>query len=378
MSVTVYRGMLAIEGALRRGWVEVRDGRIAAVESGRKKPPRDADRVVDAAFVTAGLVDLQVNGAFGLAVESGAAAVNGIAARLTSTGVASWLPTLVSSPPDVYRAAIAGFRQVAAAGVGARALGLHLEGPFLSPARAGAHERAAIAGADARLLDELIASGALRLMTLAPELDGAGERIRRLVAGGVTVSVGHTDATYEDVVRAADAGATMVTHLFNAMSPFQHRAPGAVGAALDDDRLTVGLILDEVHCHAAAARLALKAKGASRIALVTDAMAGAGVGPGRYTLGGKTVIVDDRSARLEDGTLAGSILTLDAAVRNAMRVLGVDFATAVSMASEVPARLLRLPGKGVLAPGADAELTLWSEDHRVVDVVLETPRVGRE
>ena len=378
MSVTVYRGMLAIGGALRRGWVEVRDGRIAAVESGRKKPPRDADRVVDAAFVTAGLVDLQVNGAFGLAVESGAAAVNGIAARLTSTGVASWLPTLVSSPPDVYRAAIAGFRQVAAAGVGARALGLHLEGPFLSPARAGAHERAAIAGADARLLDELIASGALRLMTLAPELDGAGERIRRLVAGGVTVSVGHTDATYEDVVRAADAGATMVTHLFNAMSPFQHRAPGAVGAALDDDRLTVGLILDEVHCHAAAARLALKAKGASRIALVTDAMAGAGVGPGRYTLGGKTVIVDDRSARLEDGTLAGSILTLDAAVRNAMRVLGVDFATAVSMASEVPARLLRLPGKGVLAPGADAELTLWSEDHRVVDVVLETPRVGRE
>ena len=173
--------------------------------------------------------------------------------------------------------------------------GLHLEGPLLSPARAGAHDRAAIAAGDATLddvLDELLAARPVRLMTLAPERPGALALIRRLQRAGVVVSLGHTDATFDQIVAGIDAGARLVTHLYNTMSPLHHRAPGAVGAALTDDRVTVGLIADGVHAHAAALNLALRAKGRERIALVTDAVAAAGRRPGRYALGGAPIVSD--------------------------------------------------------------------------------------
>jgi N-acetylglucosamine-6-phosphate deacetylase len=258
---------------------------------------------------------------------------------------------------------------------GARPLGLHLEGPFLSPARAGAHRLSAIVDAAPSTVDAFLGRGAVRLVTLAPEPAGALERIRRLRSDGIVVSLGHSNATYEEFVRGIDAGARMVTHVYNAMSGFDHRAPGAVGAALVDDRTTVGVIADGVHCHPAAVRLAVLAKGPGRVALVTDATSGAGMKPGVYQLDGRDILVDETIAKLPDGTIAGSVLTLDQAVRNVMAWAGVGVAEACRMASEVPARVLGLPSKGRLAAGFDADLVLLDGELRVRATFREGRRV---
>jgi N-acetylglucosamine-6-phosphate deacetylase len=248
---------------------------------------------------------------------------------------------------------------------GARPFGLHLEGPFLSQRRAGAHRATAIEEASEDVYDAFIAEGALSLVTLAPEAAGGLERIRRLRSHGVVVSLGHTDATYEEFLKGIDAGAQMATHLFNAMSGFSHRAPGSAGAALVDDRVTVGLIVDGVHCHPASVRLAVKTKGAERVALVTDSIAGAGMGPGVYQLDGQDILVDETLAKLPDGKLAGSVLSLDQAVRNVIAWAGSSVSEACRMASEVPARILGLESKGTLAPGKDADLVLLDEQLHV-------------
>jgi N-acetylglucosamine-6-phosphate deacetylase len=340
--------------------IEIADGRIASVRVGV-----GAEDAWSVDLVAPGFIDLQINGGFGVEVDAGGAAVATLAQQLPRHGVTAFLPTLVTLQAGAYRRAIAAFTAArASSGSGARPLGLHLEGPFLSPDAAGAHERAWIESADERLFDNLTRSDAVAMMTLAPERNGAIERISRLVAKGIVVSVGHTRATYEECMRAFDAGATMVTHLYNAMSPLGHRAPGVVGAALLDDRVTCGLIVDGVHAHAAAMRIALRAKTPSRIALVTDAMAAAGMGPGTYALAGKSVTVDTTSARLADGTLAGSILTMDAAVQNAV-ALHVSVEDSLRMASSVPARVLGLSSKGRIDVGADADLVLLDDELRV-------------
>jgi N-acetylglucosamine-6-phosphate deacetylase len=249
--------------------------------------------------------------------------------------------------------------------VGALPLGLHLEGPFLSLRRAGAHRRSAIESASPDVWDPFLEHDALRLVTLAPEVEGALEHIQRLSQQRVVVSLGHTDASYEEFKRGIDAGATMVTHIYNAMSGFRPRAPGAVGAALLDERVTVGLIADGVHSHPASLRLALRAKGPDKVALVSDAIAGAGMEPGRYQLGGQDILVEDGQARLPDGTLAGSVLVLDQAVRNVVAWAETDVGEACRMASEVPARLLGLRSKGRLAVGRDADLVLLDDALRV-------------
>jgi N-acetylglucosamine-6-phosphate deacetylase len=251
--------------------------------------------------------------------------------------------------------------------------GLHLEGPLLSPARAGAHRVGEIAGAGATIddvLEDLLGVGAVRVVTLAPERPGALALIHRLRQAGVTVSLGHTDATFEQTVAGIDAGATLVTHLFNAMSPLHHRAPGAVGAALADDRITVMLIADGVHVHPAALNVALRSKGAERVALVTDAIAAAGAPPGRYALAGVEVISDGQTARLADGTLAGSTLTLDRAVRMMAGVAGARLEDALAMASSVPAAVIGLGDVGRIAVGQLADLTLWSAAMEVTATLV--------
>jgi N-acetylglucosamine-6-phosphate deacetylase len=359
------RGELLLDGRLTPGVLIVRDGRIVEIRTG----DLDSDippPVRNAHLVSPGLIELQTNGAFGHEVSGDPAALAALAARLPETGVTSFLPTLVSGRAASYRAGAAALRATAGA-PGARRLGLHLEGPLLSPARVGAHEAAAIADAAATLddvLDELLAADALRLMTIAPERPGALALIRRLREAGVVVSLGHTDATFEQFVAGVDAGATLVTHLYNTMRAFDHRAPGAVGAALTDERVTVGVIADGVHAHVAALSLALCAKRWERVLLVTDAVAAAGCPPGAYALAGAPVISDGTAARLPDGTLAGSTLTLDAAVRF-MKRAGATTEEALSMATQVPARLLARPDLGRLAPGCLADFVLWSPELRV-------------
>lgn len=349
--------------------VVVRQGRIAARDDADDSS--QATRL-HAAYVAPGYVDLQVNGGFGYEVGADPAALRALSERLPSTGVTAFLPTLISLPEDGYAACFAAFDAERAAQArgerpgAARLLGLHLEGPLLAPARAGAHERATIEGASIDLLRRLADPKRVRLVTLAPERPGALALIAELRARGITVSLGHTDAAFETFTAAVDAGATMATHVWNAMSPLLHRAPGAAGAALSDDRVTAMAIADGIHTHWAAFRIAARAKGATRLALVTDASSPAGValGTAGLALAGRAVTVDATGVRLTDGTLAGSALTMEAAVRNAVQFGAMVPDDAVASATSTPLRALGLDSDG-LRVGGPADLVLLDADLTV-------------
>jgi len=259
-------------------------------------------------------------------------------------------------------------------GTGATVLGAHLEGPFLSVERPGAMNRESFVAPSEDVLVKLLAAGegCVRMMTLAPELPGGMDLVRALVAGGVVVSVGHSDATYAVVREAAAAGARSATHLFNAMARLHHRAPGVAGAALELPELSCELIADEVHVSAPALRLALAAKGVGGLRLVTDAIAAAGVGDRAFLLGSAPARVTGGRALLADGdTLAGSTLTMDAAVAGAVRMLGLAVPDAVTLASANPARLLGIDDhKGAIAVGMDADLAVLDEDLRCCGTVV--------
>ena len=207
-------------------------------------------------------------------------------------------------------------------------------------------------------------------MTLAPELENGLQAIRDLRARRVVVSIGHSAATYDQAIAALDAGATWGTHLFNAMAPLHHREPGVIGALLADERAAIGLIADGVHLHPSMFGWLIRAKGAERITLVTDAIAAMGQGPGEYALGDRRVRVDASSARLDDGTLAGSILTMDQAVRNLISWESCSLAEALTMASATPARLLGLDKLGRLAPGCAADIVVLDETLHVHQTVV--------
>jgi len=355
-------GRILLPGGVQTGCVTVAEGRIAAI--GEHIPPA-ARR---AAWVVPGLIDLQVNGAFGIDLAGEPERVGELAARLPATGVTGFLPTLISAPAEHFESWAARIASAPRRG-GARILGLHLEGPFLSAERPGAHDVAIIRAADAACFERMLALPDLRLVTMAPERPHALERIARLVARGVAVSLGHTAADLDEMRAGIDAGARLVTHLYNAMTGFSHRAPGAIATALLDRRVVLGLIADGVHAHPAAVELAVRAAGADRIALVTDAMAAAGMGPGTTTLAGREVRVDAVSARLPDGTLAGSILALDQAVRNAADWSRLGPESALRMASEVPARALGLSA-GRIALGAPADLVLLDDNLSVESTLI--------
>ena len=276
-----------------RAAVVIRDGKVDAV----LRDPRPADLPeVHREFVgllCPGFIDLQINGAFGADVGPDPGAIRTLVTRLPATGVTSFLPTLISSPPELYEEFFVALEE-GAAKEGARVLGAHLEGPFLAPERNGAHDPANLRSVDLGFLGELLDSGHVKIMTLAPELPNSLEAIELLLEEGAAASAGHTEATCEEVSRAVDAGLRLGTHLYNAMRPLAHRDPGTVGALLTDDRVKVGIIADGVHAHEAALRLAHRARGTEGLFLVTDAMQAAGMPPGDFKIGDQTVIVDPR------------------------------------------------------------------------------------
>jgi N-acetylglucosamine-6-phosphate deacetylase len=346
-----------VDGVLVRGDVEVVDGRIAAIGMASA-----AGRGV----AVPGFVDLQVNGFGGVDfLDADAEGYRRAGEALLETGVTAYLPTLITTPEQQLLAAMA---EVPDGDARPRVLGMHLEGPFLSPNRMGTHEASARRDPDPALLDRLLAAGPVRLMTLAPELPGAGVLIDRLVESDVAVSIGHTDATAAEANAAFDRGARSVTHLFNAMRPFLHRDPGIIGAALAREDVIVMLIVDGIHLAPETARTAWRAA-RGRTALVTDAITGAGAADGLYSFGTLDVHVHEGTVRGPDGVLAGSVLTMIEAVRNLLE-LDVPFEDAVEAATATPARVLGEPELGRLDVGLPADLVVLNDRAEIERVLV--------
>lgn len=290
-----------------------------------------------------GFIDLQVNGAGGFDLTTDPESVWRVGAVLPRFGVAAFLPTLVSPSFAIVDRARAAWAAGAPPGYGgATPLGWHVEGPFIAPSRAGVHDPASLQAPDARAVADWTPATGVRLVTLAPELPGALEVVAALVASGVVVSAGHSAATYDEAWAGFDAGIRSVTHLFNAMSPLDHREPGLVGAALADERVTIMVIPDGLHVHPQLCSFVRRVVGPDRLAIVTDAVAGLGMPPGTYTLAGRECVVDADSARLPGGGLAGSVLRMDRAVRNLAAFAQIPEADAALAATVVPSRLLGL------------------------------------
>jgi len=330
-------------------------------------PPGAAVIDADGLILAPGFIDLQINGAFGDDFTADPTTIWRVAAGLARYGVTSFLPTIITSPPEkvalgrrvVTRGKPAGYR-------GALPLGLHVEGPFLNPQRKGAHNPSYLRLPSAEAVENWSPEGGVLLVTLAPELPGALDVVRILARRGVLVSAGHSSATYAEAMAAFDAGVRYGTHLFNAMPSLLHREPGLAGALMTDGRPVVGLIADGVHTHPSVVDLAWRALGSDRLNLVTDAMGALGMPPGKHRLADYEVTVDATCARLADGTLAGSILSLDQALRNLIDFSGCTPAQALPAVTTTPARAIGLAGMlGRIEPGLRADLVLLTPDLQV-------------
>jgi N-acetylglucosamine-6-phosphate deacetylase len=346
--------------------VEIEAGRIVAVREGKASRQPGAIHL-ETGILAPGLVDLQVNGYGGIDFASaGIAGWRHAQAALLATGVTAFLPALITAPLEVLERGLgqaATVRRASHSRPVARVLGVHLEGPFLSASHHGAHDPQWLLPPALAHIDRLLAAsqGSLALITLAPELEGGLEAVRKLTSAGVLVSIGHSNATAAQTAAAACAGARMVTHLFNAQRGIHHREPGVAGQALIDGRLSLCLILDLTHVAEAVCRLVFAAAG-RRVVMVTDATAAAGQAAGQYRLGGDLIEVGPSGPpRRLDGTLAGSVLRLDEAIANAV-ALGVDLSAAVDAASRLPADLIGRRDLGRILPGAQADLVWLGDD----------------
>ncbi|SFT33302.1 N-acetylglucosamine-6-phosphate deacetylase [Geodermatophilus amargosae] len=361
-------------GATGPGWVLLEGDAITATGTGR---PPAADGTVDlaGAELVPGFVDLHAHGGGGAAFDDGPGAIRTALAVHRAAGTTRSVLSLVAAPLAELEASLAGIAEVAAGDP--TVLGAHLEGPFLAPARCGAHDPQHLRAPTADVVDRLLvaARGRLRQVTVAPELPGALEAIRDLTAAGVVVAVGHTEADAALTAAAFDAGARLLTHALNAMPGLHHREPGPVGAALADPRVVLELVLDGVHVHPVVARLLL-AGAPGRVALVTDAMAATGAGDGDHRLGSLEVRVrGGRAVVAGTDTIAGSTLTQDAALRTALAA-GVDQVAAVTALTATPARALGLAGAfGRLAPGYAADVVALGPDRSVTAVWAAGHRV---
>ncbi|MCP9206848.1 N-acetylglucosamine-6-phosphate deacetylase [Streptomyces cucumeris] len=373
-------------GVVENGRVTVEGTRIAATDAG---PGAGAGRDTDAGpgaagsgavrdltgcWIVPGFIDIHVHGGGGASFSAGTAeealtVVRTHRAHGTTTLLAS---TVTGDLDDLARQASV-LSELVEQG---ELAGIHFEGPFISPHRCGAHQPSLLRVPDPADVRKLVdaARGTARMMTLAPELPGGLESVRLLADSGIIAAVGHTDSGYEATREAVDAGATVATHLFNAMPSLLHREPGPIAALLEDERVTVELINDGTHLHPAVLQLAFHRAGAGRVAFITDAMGAAGMSDGRYPLGPMEVEVRDGVARISDGPTAGSIagstLTLDRAFRRAVTVDGLSVGEAVRALSTTPAKVLGVDGRvGSLEPGKDADLVVLGPDFRLRGVM---------
>ena len=350
------------------GSVLVENGRVTWVRPGRVDVA--GVELIDrpGQVIAPGFADLQVNGFAGNDAAESIESIGAIAAALPRTGVTAFLPTMITARLDCMANFVTSVEAArrAAGPESARILGAHLEGPFLDPRKRGAHDADLMVDPTEANLDALLAGGLPTLVTLAPERLGAVAAIRRLVALGVTVSAGHSSAGLTEAKAGLAAGIGFGTHLFNAMSGLDHHSPGLAAALLDDRDVVTGLIADGHHVDPVLLAIAIRLKGPDRMALTTDQTAAAGMPPGRYQLGDRAVVSDGETVRLEDGTLAGSVATMDRMVNLVARLDGVGLRAAVQMATSTPATVIgRGRGLGRIRAGGPADLTVLDGDGQV-------------
>ena len=361
-------------GVFRSG-LRVRLENRVITETGECLAPQCGEEVLDLGgdFLLPGFVDVHIHAFRGHDTMEGEDAVRAMSRDLAELGVAAFCPTTMSASPEDTRRALQGIRRVMEHPEenGAKVLGAHMEAPFLQEERAGAQRKEFFQDPDwedfLRMTDnhpEIV-----RLITLAPERAGSEAFVRKASEKGIHVSVGHTSADAETVHAAADWGADHVTHTFNAQTPLHHRKPGVPGAVLTDDRYFCEMICDGVHLHTDIVRLIARCKGPERAVAITDAMEAAGMPDGEYALGGQKVIVQTGQARLEDGTLAGSVLTMPQALQNLIHVFGIAPETACSMCTSTPANSICEPKAGRILPGAPGILTRWTPDWRTAGMI---------
>jgi N-acetylglucosamine-6-phosphate deacetylase len=359
------------------GWLTIAGGLIRAV--GRGRPPAGG-RLVDleGGWLLPGFVDLHMHGGGGAQITTDdPAEIRRAVAFHRRHGTTRTLASLVTDRLDRMVAAVGTIAAMIDAGEPGIA-GIHLEGPFLNPAKRGSHHHEFLLAPDPAALRQLLDAGRghIRVVTLAPEMPGGMDLLDQVVEAGAIAAVGHTEATYVQARDAFAGGARLATHLFNAMRQFHHRDPGPAGAALANPAVTCEIINDGIHVHDDAVRIAAEAAGPDRIAFVTDATPAAGMTSGHYRLGPVPVIADGGSVRLTDGTLAGSTLTMDAAVRHAIRVTGLPVTDVARSAATTPATLLGMADRtGSLAPGKAADIVVLDDDLRVREVLADAQPV---
>ena len=372
-TVVIENGMVITQSeAIEKGVVVFEDGKITAVgQKNRVKVPRSA-KVIDASgkIVAPGFVDIHVHGGKGRDVmDASREAVKGIAKFLVSHGTTSFVPTTISAPRSELLRVVRAVKTAMEKGTdGAEVLGAHLEGPYINLEKRGAHDADYVRLPSIDESEEIweASNRAVRIVTLAPELEGSKMLIQRLRELGIVASIGHSNATYTQAVDAMKHGVRHATHMFNRMSGFDPREPGVVGAVLVHDKLTASLICDGIHVHPAAMNLLTRVKGPERVVLVTDAIRAAGMPDGEYALGKRRIIVKDGVSRLESGDFAGSTLTMDRAVRNIMKLVGMSLQTAVKMATINPAVVVNVDeNKGSLELGKDADIVIIDDEINV-------------
>lgn len=362
-----------VGGKFRQGMeIRVHNGRVHEVGQGLANGLYEDAIDLDGDFLLPGFVECHIHGYAGHDAMQGEGALRTMSRELFRAGVCAFVPTTMSAPIEETVAAVESIRRVVERPEhnGAKVLGVHMEAPFMAPDRCGAQVKEHFCNPDMETFMALCGGqpDAVRVMTLAPELPGAERFIREATALGVRMSIGHTNATAEDVHRAADWGATRVTHTFNAQTPLHHRQPGVPGASLVDERLYTEMICDGIHLHPDVVRLMLRAKGPGKAVVITDAMEAAGMPDGRYALGGQPVYVQDGAARLADGTLAGSTLTMRQAFVNLL-AWGIAPEDAALMCTATPADSIGEKLAGRIAAGAPAPLTRWSKDWKWKGIV---------
>ena len=358
-------GRLLIEGAT-----------VAALGAPESVPiPSGADRL-DASqwFVTPGFIDPHIHGCGGVDVMDGSwESVNTVSRLLVRHGTTSFLPTTVSAPPDVLSHAVERLGVALSQPFdGATPLGIHLEGPFISTAKRGTHKASNVLAPNVDLIDKWARSSGnrIRLMTIAPELEGTDALLLMARHHGVIVAMGHSDATFGQAKEAADRGVCYAVHTFNAMRAMNHRDPGIVGEVLVDDRVWAEIIVDGIHVDPALVRVFARSKGKSLVLLVTDAISATDMPDGRYALGGDTIAVADGICRDSEGRLAGSTLTQEVALKNFVEWTDWAFQDALFGLTLNPARALKLDRKGILEPGADADVLIMDAQFRILKTLV--------